>query len=118
MDGAQLHWLPRLFLPPVSGVLRGVLRPALQGVAWGLVGDQCARHHSGVPQLGLPGAPPDLFRHPNRERPMKTLQNTNPITIQSWLTESDERLANDVLVGLTGPFKELPPKHFYDARGS
>jgi L-histidine N-alpha-methyltransferase len=27
-------------------------------------------------------------------------------------------LANDVLDGLTRPFKELPPKHFYDARGS
>ena len=32
---------------------------------------------------------------------------------------SDERsLADDVLDGLTRPFKELPPKHFYDARGS
>ena len=27
-------------------------------------------------------------------------------------------LADDVLDGLTRPFKELPPKHFYDARGS
>lgn len=27
-------------------------------------------------------------------------------------------LAEDVLDGLTGPFKELPPKHLYDARGS
>ena len=34
-------------------------------------------------------------------------------------SETDERsLANDVLDGLTRPFKELPPKHFYDARGS
>ena len=40
------------------------------------------------------------------------------ITIESWLSESDERLANDVLDGLTRPFKELPPKHFYDSRGS
>ncbi len=41
------------------------------------------------------------------------------IRIQSWLSEADERcLANDVLDGLTRPFKELPPKHFYDARGS
>ena len=31
----------------------------------------------------------------------------------------DERaLADDVLDGLTRPFKELPPKHFYDARGA
>ncbi|MDQ6749144.1 MAG: L-histidine N(alpha)-methyltransferase [Actinomycetota bacterium] len=31
---------------------------------------------------------------------------------------SERRLADDVLDGLTRPFKELPPKHFYDARGS
>ncbi|MGA9858786.1 MAG: L-histidine N(alpha)-methyltransferase [Solirubrobacteraceae bacterium] len=41
------------------------------------------------------------------------------IQIESWLSEDDERsLANDVLDGLTKPFKELAPKHFYDARGS
>jgi L-histidine N-alpha-methyltransferase len=35
------------------------------------------------------------------------------------LSETDERtLAYDVLDGLTRPFKEIPPKHFYDARGS
>ncbi len=43
----------------------------------------------------------------------------NGITIESCLSEADERcLANDVLDGLTRPFKELPPKHFYDSRGS
>jgi L-histidine Nalpha-methyltransferase len=41
------------------------------------------------------------------------------ITIESFLTAEDERsLANDVLDGLTRPFKEIPPKHFYDRRGS
>ena len=30
----------------------------------------------------------------------------------------ERSLADDVLDGLTRPFKELPPKHFYDARGS
>jgi L-histidine Nalpha-methyltransferase len=41
------------------------------------------------------------------------------VAIASYLDEADERcLANDVLDGLTRPFKELPPKHFYDARGS
>jgi L-histidine N-alpha-methyltransferase len=41
------------------------------------------------------------------------------ISIRSCVSESDERvLADDVLDGLTRPFKELPPKHFYDARGS
>jgi L-histidine Nalpha-methyltransferase len=41
------------------------------------------------------------------------------IRIQSCLSDAEERiLADDVLDGLTRPFKELPPKHFYDARGS
>ncbi|MCU0314403.1 MAG: L-histidine N(alpha)-methyltransferase, partial [Solirubrobacteraceae bacterium] len=42
-----------------------------------------------------------------------------PLTIRSYLTPGDERtLADDVLDGLTRPFKELPPKHFYDERGA
>ncbi len=50
---------------------------------------------------------------------MKSLLQTDDIRIESWLSETEERsLANDVLDGLTRPFKELPPKHFYDARGS
>ena len=41
------------------------------------------------------------------------------IVIESFLRPDDERsLADDVLDGLTRPFKELPPKHFYDARGA
>ena len=31
---------------------------------------------------------------------------------------AEGRLADDVLDGLTRPFKEIPPKHFYDSRGS
>jgi L-histidine Nalpha-methyltransferase len=50
---------------------------------------------------------------------MRSLLDTDEIRIDSWLSEAEERsLANDVLDGLTRPFKELPPKHFYDARGS
>jgi L-histidine N-alpha-methyltransferase len=41
------------------------------------------------------------------------------IRIDSYLGEGDERsLADDVRDGLTRPFKELPPKHFYDSRGA
>ena len=41
------------------------------------------------------------------------------VEVRSYLGPGDERtLADDVLDGLTRPFKELPPKHFYDARGS
>ncbi|MDE3069832.1 MAG: L-histidine N(alpha)-methyltransferase [Acidobacteriota bacterium] len=39
--------------------------------------------------------------------------------IESHLGSDGERsLARDALEGLTRPFKELPPKHFYDARGA
>jgi L-histidine Nalpha-methyltransferase len=41
------------------------------------------------------------------------------IRIDSHLGGAQERsLADDVLDGLTRTFKELPPKHFYDARGA
>jgi len=41
------------------------------------------------------------------------------IRIDSHLGDAQERsLADDVLDGLTRPLKELPPKHFYDARGA
>ena len=52
------------------------------------------------------------------------MEPTHPATdvqiqIDSHLDGSDERsLADDALDGLTRPFKELPPKHFYDARGA
>ncbi|HTT27797.1 MAG TPA: L-histidine N(alpha)-methyltransferase [Solirubrobacteraceae bacterium] len=50
---------------------------------------------------------------------MSAHTGTRDIRIESFLSESDERsLANDVLDGLTRPFKEIPAKHFYDARGS
>jgi L-histidine Nalpha-methyltransferase len=54
---------------------------------------------------------------------MKPLTPPEPpvtaIRIDSHLRDRDERsLADDVLDGLTRPFKELPPKHFYDARGA
>ena len=50
---------------------------------------------------------------------MRALLDTADIRIESWLSETEDRsLANDVLDGLTRPFKELPPKHFYDTRGS
>jgi L-histidine N-alpha-methyltransferase len=44
---------------------------------------------------------------------------TDAVVVRSYLGPGDERsLADDVLDGLTRPFKELPPKHFYDARGA
>jgi L-histidine N-alpha-methyltransferase len=50
---------------------------------------------------------------------LRAILDSERVRIDSWLTEDDERsLGRDVLAGLTRPFKELPPKHFYDARGS
>jgi L-histidine N-alpha-methyltransferase len=50
---------------------------------------------------------------------MTPLLTTDAIVVESYVGPGDERsLADDVLDGLTRPFKELPPKHFYDARGA
>jgi L-histidine Nalpha-methyltransferase len=41
------------------------------------------------------------------------------VTVHSYLGGADESsLGDDVLDGLTRPFKELPPKHFYDQAGA
>ena len=41
------------------------------------------------------------------------------VEVRSFLGTGDESsLADDVLDGLTRPFKELPPKHFYDDAGA
>jgi L-histidine Nalpha-methyltransferase len=46
------------------------------------------------------------------------MRAAGPVVVRSYLGPGDERaLGDDVLDGLTKPFKELPPKHFYDARG-
>ncbi len=50
---------------------------------------------------------------------MHTTESTDRVTVRNYLGAGDERaLADDVLDGLTRPFKELPPKHFYDAHGA
>jgi L-histidine N-alpha-methyltransferase len=52
-----------------------------------------------------------------RTPPEPTLEGA--IRIESHLDGADQRsLADDVLDGLTRTFKELPPKHLYDARGA
>jgi L-histidine N-alpha-methyltransferase len=40
------------------------------------------------------------------------------VQIDVHLGPDERRLADDVLDGLTKPFKELPPKHLYDTEGS
>src|SRR4051812_33117606 len=116
MDRRPLPRLSGVPRTPLPGVLRGVLRRRPQGSAGELVGHRRARGTAHVPQLGQAAAEADLLRGPDRERRMTPPE---AITIHSVLADGAERrLADDVLDGLTPPFKELPPKHFYDARGS
>jgi L-histidine Nalpha-methyltransferase len=50
---------------------------------------------------------------------VEPLIERDAITVHSFVAAGEERtLAEDVLDGLTKPFKEIPPKHFYDARGA
>jgi L-histidine N-alpha-methyltransferase len=50
---------------------------------------------------------------------MEPVADLDRIVVESHLNGGEQRtLADDVLDGLTRPFKELPPKHFYDARGA
>jgi L-histidine Nalpha-methyltransferase len=46
------------------------------------------------------------------------IADAGAVTIDWWLNERQRALAEDVLDGLTRPFKELPAKHFYDAHGA
>jgi L-histidine Nalpha-methyltransferase len=51
--------------------------------------------------------------------PVRTVHPESAIRVDSHLGPNSERtLADDVLDGLTRPLKEIPPKHFYDARGA
>ena len=43
---------------------------------------------------------------------------SDSVIVRSLLNGDERTLADDVLDGLTRPFKELPPKYFYDERGS
>jgi L-histidine N-alpha-methyltransferase len=50
---------------------------------------------------------------------MARTETADAVVVRSYLGPGDERsLADDVLDGLTRPFKEIAPKHFYDARGA
>jgi L-histidine N-alpha-methyltransferase len=51
--------------------------------------------------------------------PVSASAADDAIAIDNHLDDAvhERGLADDVLDGLTRPFKELPPKHFYDARG-
>src|SRR5438067_4705367 len=114
VDGLGLPALPRVPVVPVPRVLRGLLRLGLQGPPRRLVGDPRHRRPHDVPQLGLPDPPPDLRRLPLR--PGRVMS----VRVDTYLTDADleAALRADVARGLTSTPKELPPKWFYDERGS
>ena len=105
---------PGFVAHPYRGVLGGVLRRPLPGAARRLVRHAPARRLPALPQLGPPRTPAALRR--SQDRAMKTA--LGDIEIVSRLGADERTLAFDVLDGLTKPFKEIPPKHFYDTEGS
>ncbi len=83
-----------------------------------LVGHPAARRAHDLPQLGSARAPPDLQRAAARAgRGMTASLRPYRLDVHP-LVEGGAGLAADARVGLTAPFKSLPPKHFYDERGS
>ena len=118
VDVEPLRRLPGLPRAPVPGVLRGLLRRRLPRAARRLVGH---------PRRAWPRRPSatGTTRSAARSSPACGSRGTHerlargPGRIDVHLGEGTERrLADDVLDGLTKPFKEIPPKHFYDSRGS
>ena len=90
----------------------------LRGGSWATDPLSC---HPDVPQLGPTPAPPDLQRRPTRKGRCDGTGHCDTgvgTSTACWPTAHERTLADDVLDGLTRPLKELPPKHFYDARGS
>src|SRR5919202_3991270 len=117
VDGQPFHRLPLLPRPALPRVLRGLLRRGLPRPARRLVGDARARRHADLPKLGPAAAPPDLLRGAPGVGRMTA--RAAPPRVESHLdADAADTLAEDVLDGLTRPFKELPPKHLYDERGS
>ncbi|MCW3029486.1 MAG: egtD [Solirubrobacterales bacterium] len=122
MDPEPFRRLSRLHRTSVPRVLGGVLRRGLPRAPRRLVGDEQPGRDADVPQLGPAAAAADLRGRSAGEgrSVMEPVTDADEvIQIDSHLDSAHERsLAEDVLDGLTRPFKELPPKHFYDARGA
>src|SRR6476469_1346315 len=115
VDVVAVHRLPRLPRAPVPRVLRGVLRRPLPRPARWIVGDRPPRRDTDLPQLGSARAAADL-----RRAAAGALRGGGgmSVAVRSYLRGDESSLADDVLDGLTRPFKELPPKHFYDQAGA
>ena len=129
VDELGLPGLPRLRGVPVPGVLGGLLRRRLQGPARRRLGDAPRLIRPSFRNWDLAGALTDLLRpalRKGRDETMAPADGTEDdttaaqIEIEVHLPEGGTLagLAEDVREGLSCPFKELPPKYFYDERGS
>src|SRR5262249_7382998 len=121
MDVVRLHGLPGFPGLPVPGVLRGLLWGRVQGFTRWVVGNTSSRDSHDVPELGLPHPSPALRGFPLRSgRVMSGAMRTAALQVDVYLTPHDRlaALRHDVAAGLTKTPKELPPKWFYDERGS
>ena len=98
----------------------GVLRPGVQGATRRVVGNERDGRPPGVSQLGPSHPPADLRRPPLREPGMSDGAALATLQVDIYLTPEDrlEALREDVRRGLTSTPKALPPKWFYDERGS
>ena len=112
---SRLQRLPRLRAVPVPRVLRGVLRPRVQGAARRLLGHAPGRDAHDLPQLGLPDPAPDLRRlplrprcltEPERRRCRRRLASTSTCTP----AEREQALRDDVRAGLTGHAQGAVPR--------
>src|SRR6202040_2784892 len=115
VDGVVLRRLPGLPGAPLPRVLGGLLRRRLPRPARWLVGYRPARGDPHLPQLGPTTAASDLRRRASGTGGMMQRKQTatlveEPVRIECHLDGAEQRtLAEDVLDGLTRPFKELPP---------
>src|SRR2546425_782217 len=104
---------------PLFRVLRAVLRRRLQGAAGRLLGDPASRRPEHLPKLGLETQAADLLRvslRQGRRRPMILAPIT--IAIHTFGQDSRDQLVADVRAGLARTPRSLPPRWFYDERGS
>ena len=121
-----IRGLPRLSRVPLPRVLGGVLRRPVPGPARRLLGDAAGRRLEHLPQLGPPASgarysPASGARRTWRSGVTRATaeHGPEPVRIDVHLREGAlASFAEDVRSGLGSDPKAIPPKYFYDARGS
>ena len=120
---SRVRRLPRVPRLPLPRVLRGLLRRRLPRPARRLVGHAPAGRDRHLPQLGPArsagrSSPACGWPRSADDRRPPTAAEADPVDSHLDGRTTSARSPTTSLDGLTRPFKELPPKHFYDARGA